>query len=250
MNFARLRLVAAALTIASVTACSGGNGSSSPATAAPTVTPVPTSTSTPTPAPTGTAVPTNSPAPTNTPVPTSTPTVTPAPTSTPTVTPAPTSTPTPTPTVAAKFTGGSGYNGLASSIAILDTVEAGGTGNVQFDSIPHGQTGSGNAASPNRLITLEINDNTRISNSSTYTSADFNGFKVLAYYAEDLGASANGRYWIATGGTVTFENVGNGAATYRLRGVTFTPNQLRGQNAAVGSFTLDAVGTANPYTSN
>ncbi len=184
-------------------------------------------------------------------------TPTPAPSATPSS--APTASPTPVatgtgaaPSGSATFSGQSGsYNGLLTSIAPLSTTEGGGNGNETFFSIPPGQTGNGaDSAHPNRSITIEVNDTAPLSNSTVYHTSDFNGFKLLVNYGEQFGAGGYGfgRYWIANGGTVTFENVGNGAATYRLTDVTFIPDPGFVSNQATGTFTLNAVGTANPFT--
>ncbi len=224
------------------------------ATATPTVTPTPTATTNPTP--------TSSPSPS----PTATTTARATPTATPTASPTPTPTtvasasPTPVPTPigfaggSATFTAGAGYNGLTSSIVPLVTSESGVVGNATFESNQQGAPSffSGSSANPLRQIVLEVNDNTRISNSTTYSGSDLTNFKVLLTYSEyyTAGGTGTSRNWIASGGTVTFENVANGAATYRLRGVTFIPDASYTSNPATGTFTLDAVGTANPYTSN
>jgi hypothetical protein len=156
------------------------------------------------------------------------------------------------PSGSATFSGQSGsYNGLLTSIAPLSTTEGGGNGNETFFSIPPGQTGNGaDSAHPNRSITIEVNDTAPLSNSTVYHTSDFNGFKLLVNYGEQFGAGGYGfgRYWIANGGKVTFENVGNGAATYRLTDVTFIPDPGFVSNQATGTFTLNAVGTANPFT--
>jgi hypothetical protein len=197
---------------------------------------------------------------------TATPSATPTATATPTASPTPTptttasATPTPVPTAigfasgSATFTVGAGYNGLAGAIMPLVTTEGGVSGNATFESTTQGAPSfySGTSANPLRQIVLEINDSVRISNSTTYTTVGSNSKAVLLYYSEyyTIGGTIMSRNWIANGGTVTFENVGNGAATYRLRGATFIPDASYTANPAAGTFTLDAVGTANPYTSN
>ena len=163
------------------------------------------------------------------------------------------------PSGSATFTSASGYNGLLAQIASLATTESGnlyqGYYNATFFSIPSGQTaglfGNGaDGAHPNRNITLEVNDNVPISTTVTYGSADFTNSKILLTYAEQFGSGGygSGRYWIANGGTITFENVANGSATYRIRGATFKPDTSFTSNQATGTFVLDAVGTANPFS--
>ena len=209
-----------------------------------------TATATPTAAPTATPI--------ATPTATSTPTASPTPTPTPTTSAS--ATPTPVPTAigfasgSATFTAGAGYNGLASSITPLVTTESGGNGNATFESTTQGAPSfySGTSANPLRQIVLEINDSVPISNSTIYTTVGNNSKAVLLYYSEyyTIGGTIMSRNWIANGGSVTFENVGNGVATYRLRGATFIPDSNYTVNPAAGTFTLGAVGTANPYTSN
>ena len=200
---------------------------------------------------------------------TATPIATPTPTASPSTVPTTgaTATPVPVPTAigfasgSATFTAVAGYNGLAGSIAPLVTVENGiaktGTypGNATFESTTQGAPSfsAATSANPLRQIILEVNDNTSISNSTTYaTVGSTNNTAVLLYYAEyySIGGTIMSRNWVASGFTVTFENVGNGAATYRIRGATFIPDTSYTSNPAVGTFTLNAVGTANPYTSN
>ena len=170
----------------------------------------------------------------------------------------PKSTPTPSPVPASSSSGfisGSAtfspsnatYNGLTSPISPLSTTETGGMGNETFVSIPPGQP-SGNGsdpAHPYRSIVLEVNDSKPLSNSTTYMAS-----AVLLTYREDFlsGSTNAGRSWISTGGTITFENVDTTMATYRIRGATMVPDTAYTSNSAVGAFTLDAVGTAKPFT--
>ncbi|MDP9016826.1 MAG: hypothetical protein M3N19_00705, partial [Candidatus Eremiobacteraeota bacterium] len=67
-------------------------------------------------------------------------------------------------------------------------------------------------------------------------------------YGEQFGSGGFGfgRYWIATGGTVTF-TVQNGSATYRVSGATLAPDPGFGSNTAAGTFTMDATGTVSPF---
>lgn len=219
MNRAHLNFVVAVLGIASAVACSGPNATQS-------VPPITTATA---------AATTARPSPTTS--------------ASATLSPVPSSTATGFTTSSATFTSPSGYNGLTNTIALLDTTEGGGNTNATFMSIPHGQSGTGaDTAHPNRKITLEVNDRAPISNSSSYTTPDFSNGKVFVYYFEEFGSGVRG--WIGSAGTVTFENVGNGSATYRLRGVTLVPDTYFSPNTATGTFVLDASGTANPYTSN
>jgi hypothetical protein len=197
------------------------------------------------------ATPTPGPSQSPTPAASATPSAKPSTTATASPTPVPVATGT-APSGSATFSAPSGtYNGLLTSIAPLSTIESGGNGNETFVSIPPGQTGNGvDSAHPNRTITLEVNDSTPLSNSTVYRTSDFNGFKLLVTYGEQFGPGGFGfgRYWIANGGTVTFENVGGGAATYRLTNVTFIPDPGFVSNQAAGTFTLNAVGTASPFT--
>lgn len=190
---------------------------------------------------------------TPTPTPTATATATATPTATPTASPTPVATSTgAAPSGSATFSGQSGtYNGLLTSIAPLSTTETGGNTNEEFVSIPPGQTGNGvDSAHPNRSITVEVNDSRPLATGTTYQTSDFNGFKLIVTYAEQFGSGGFGfgRYWVANAGTVSFENVGNGAATYRLTNVTFIPDSHFVSNQATGTFTLNAVGTASPFT--
>ncbi len=224
-----------------------------------------TATATPSPAPSSsaasTATPTPTPAATATASPLSTPTPTAKPSTAPSATPTPnpSATPTPVPTMAgfpsgsATFSAPVGYNGSTAAIVPLVTTESGGNGNATFESVQQNAPSIQQAtlANPLRQIVLEINDNVKLGNSSTYTLGGSNFGSILTYaeyYA--TGSTFASRNWIAIGGTVTFENVGNGVATYRVRGATFKPDPNYTTILATGTFTLDAVGTANPYTSN
>ena len=233
---------------------SGSAATPSPGpTATPNATPTPTASSTPSPAPTPAVTPTATPTTSATPSPTATPSVAP------TASPTPSASATPVASGSATFSAASGYNGLLTQIPLLATTASGnlsqGFYNATFFSIPPGQTGGQagggvDGAHPNRNITLEVNDNVPISNTLTYGKADFTNSKILLTYGEQFGAGGygSGRYWIANGGTITFENVANGSATYRIRGATFQPDTSFTSNQATGTFVLDAVGTANPFS--
>lgn len=130
MNRAYLNLVVGNQAIASATACSGQNATqiAPPIAVAPTGSPATAAPPTAVPSPTTSASATGS------------------------------------ASGSATFTSPSGYNGLATTIALLDTTEFGGNTNATFFSISHGQSGTGaDATHPNRKITLEVNDRIPIS---------------------------------------------------------------------------------------
>ncbi len=125
--------------------------------------------------------------------------------------------------------------------------------NTTFQSVAHGQRSQTvfTASDPSRTIDLEVNDTKPIASGTTYSGSDISISKVYLTYTERFGSGSTQtiKSWIANGGTVSFENVGNGQATYRIRGATFVLNPNYSANAGTGTFTLDAVGTANPFTS-